>query len=215
MDTLKTITNMISSIDPGRNPRSTFADYTELLALAFANIPPRRDLDERYKAILKRYQPKQRELFPEITGQLVVYLSQLDKIQDVFGPLYMQLSAGNSKLGQFFTPTHVSRLLAGLTISPEDCYQAVKRQGYIILHEPSCGGGSTILAACQQLRELGYNPQTQVLVKASDLDISCVHMAFAQLGLWGIPAVVKHQNALTGETFADYKTPFITRLERR
>lgn len=114
-----------------------------------------------------------------------------------------------------FTEVEMERLRAGLTISPEDCYQAVKRQGYIVLHEPSCGGGSTILAACQQLRELGYNPQTQVLVKASDLDISCVHMAFAQLGLWGIPAVVKHQNALTGETFADYKTPFITRLERR
>lgn len=76
----------------------------------------------------------------------------------------------------------------------------------------ACGGGSTVLAACQRIREFGYNPQTQVLVKAEDLDISCVHMTFAQLGLWGIPAIVKHGNTLTGEIFQTYVTPFICNL---
>lgn len=214
MDQLKDIAEMIRSIDPGRNPRNVFTDFVELLALAFANIPPKKELDERYQAIIKTYQPEQQEKFPEAVALLVMYLDHLNKIQDVFGELYMQMSAGNSYLGQFFTPGHVSSLLADLTLDERDCAEVISKHRHITLIEPTCGGGSTILAACQRVREMGYNPQTQVLVEASDLDISCVYMTLAQLGLWGIPAVVKHQNALTQETFSVYRTPFLFNLRR-
>lgn len=214
MEDLKNIAELVTSIDPGRNPLGVFADYVEILALAFANIPPKDELNERYKAILGKYTAKQQKIFPEVTGRLIMYLTQRGKIHDVFGNLYMQISAGNSKLGQFFTPIHISGLMAALAINQKDCSDAIDHHGYLEIIEPSCGGGSTVLAACQRIREFGYNPQTQVLVRAEDLDISCVYMTFAQLGLWGIPAIVKHGNALTGEIFGTYVTPFICNLRR-
>lgn len=215
MEDLKNIADLITSIDPGRNPLGTFADYVEILALSFANIPPKNGLNDRYKAVMGKYTAKQQKIFPEVTGRIIMYLTQKGVIHDVFGNLYMQISAGNSNLGQFFTPGHISGLMAALAISQKDCVDAMEHHGYIEIIEPSCGGGSTVLAACQRIREFGHNPQTQVLVKAEDLDISCVHMTFAQLGLWGIPAIVKHGNTLTGEIFDTYVTPFICNLRKR
>ena len=39
------------------------------------------------------------------------------------------------------------------------------------------------------------------------IDIRCVHMTYLQLSLAGVPAIVKHTNSLTRETWDIWKTP--------
>lgn len=85
MEDLKNIADLITSIDPGRNPLGTFADYVEILALSFANIPPKNGLNGRYKAVMGKYTAKQQKIFPEVTGRIIMYLTQKGVIHDVFG----------------------------------------------------------------------------------------------------------------------------------
>lgn len=40
-----------------------------------------------------------------------------------------------------------------------------------------------------------------------DIDIKCVYMAYIQLSLYGIPAVVVHGNSLTVEEWSKWYTP--------
>ena len=49
--------------------------------------------------------------------------------------------------------------------------------------------------------------QTKMLAVATDIDLKCVHMAYIQLSLYGIPAVVIHGNTLTVEEWAYWFTP--------
>ncbi|MBI0446887.1 hypothetical protein [Deinococcus sp. DB0503] len=57
--------------------------------------------------------------------------------------------------------------------------------------------GALVLAAAQALEELGVS-RLHLQVVATDLNPFAVDMALANLGLAGIPAVVRHGNSLTG-----------------
>ena len=49
--------------------------------------------------------------------------------------------------------------------------------------------------------------EKKTLLVAQDIDIRCVWMAYIQLSLYGIPAVVIHGNTLTMETWSQWYTP--------
>lgn len=71
-----------------------------------------------------------------------------EPFDDVLGPLYMELaSRGRSALGQFFTPSHISSMMAEITIGdvPPDDNGSLYR-----VCDPACGSGVTLLAFAQQ-----------------------------------------------------------------
>lgn len=47
----------------------------------------------------------------------------------------------------------------------------------------------------------------QLVVTAVDVDLKCVHMAYLQFSLYGIPAVVIHGNTLSVEEWSRWYTP--------
>ena len=49
--------------------------------------------------------------------------------------------------------------------------------------------------------------QTKMRAVATDIDLKCVHMAYIQLSLYGIPAVIIHGNTLTVEEWSHWFTP--------
>ena len=53
----------------------------------------------------------------------------------------------------------------------------------------------------------GVNYAYNCFMDAGDVDIRCVHMAYIQLSLAGVPAIIKHQNALSRELWSVWKTP--------
>ncbi len=74
--------------------------------------------------------------------------------------------------------------------------------------EPTCGSGGMILAALDVLwNTYGFNYSENVFICCGDIDKRCVYMAYLQLSLAGVPAVVKHQNALTLDTWDEMYTP--------
>ena len=73
--------------------------------------------------------------------------------------------------------------------------------------DPCCGSGVMSLAALDVLQRKSVNYVRNVFIECSDIDIRCVHMAYLQLSLAGVPAIIKHQNTLTMETWDVWKTP--------
>lgn len=68
-----------------------------------------------------------------------------------------------------------------------------------------CGG--MVLALVENLHKNGFNYSRNLFVECGDIDSRCVHMAYLQLGLSGVPAVIYHRNALSMETWDVWHTP--------
>jgi type I restriction-modification system DNA methylase subunit len=113
----------------------------------------------------------------------------------------MEIDAGNARTGQFFTPYALSRTIAELTISDDIITNAVNEYGFFTLQEPAIGSGGMVIAAAETCKERGHNYQQCMCATGIDVDSRCVHMAYIQLSLLGIPAVIVHGNTLTLETF--------------
>ena len=76
------------------------------------------------------------------------------------------------------------------------------------INDPACGAGGMLVAALETLdRDYHFNYAYNCFMLGEDIDIRCVHMAYLQLSLAGVPAIVKHTNSLTRETWDVWKTP--------
>ena len=64
-----------------------------------------------------------------------------------------------------------------------------------------------VLAAAGQLMSSGINCFEQLVALAVDIEIRAVHMAYIQLSLYGIPAVVIHGNTITCQEYNRWYTP--------
>ena len=113
------------------------------------------------------------------------------EMTDVLGQIYMESGMGSKSSGQFFTPYHLSKLCAELSmIKPNE-------NGKYYINEPSCGGGGMIIAVASVLKERGVNYQKDMKVVAQDLDWKGVYMCHLQLSLLGIKAICVQGNTLT------------------
>ncbi len=82
-----------------------------------------------------------------------------------------------------------------------------ERDEIITINDPCCGGGGLLIAALDVLRDNKFNYARNCFMDAGDIDIRCVHMTYLQLSLAGVPAIVRHQNALTRELWSVWYTP--------
>lgn len=191
------------------------ADLFECGAIAISNqcdFRKSKKREERYKQIMDTYDLEGRKAFADVFGKIFALLSSMSlrhgKLDDYLGELYMMSNTSSSKHGQFFTPYNVSNSCAELCISG-DIVEGKKRTGEILtLCESSCGSGGMLLAVLNILwNRYDFNYAMQCFIGASDIDKRCVHMCYLQLSLAGVPAIIKHQDALTLECWDVWKTP--------
>lgn len=80
-------------------------------------------------------------------------------------------------------------------------------RGFIRASEPACGSGGMVLALAKHMKEnLGINFQQHLHVIATDIDSRCVHMAYLQMSLLFIPAIVVHGDTLRLQEFDHWHT---------
>ena len=209
-----TVKDIVKQIDDA----SVFHDKDRFLsdlfccgALAISNLADftqYTEREEQYKQIMKNYSEKERVAMVDIFGKIFGLLSSVvyddGAFSDYLGEIFMQCNMGNKHAGQFFTPYHVSKMCAKIAIGTPN-----KADGKILtLCEPCCGSGGMVLAAMDVLKnDFGINYARDCFVDCSDIDLRCVHMAYLQLSLAGVPAIVKHQDTLTGKLYSVWKTP--------
>ena len=212
---LKEISKLIEGFNYKFDRYQILTDIFEMAAIGLSNQVDYRpkewaSREERYKQLMQRYNPEDRQVLLKIFGKLFDLLTGMEEngFDDYLGKLYMMSGTSNDKTGQFFTPFSVSQLCANLSLSKEKVEEHIENGEIITINEPSCGSGGLLIAALDVfLHKYDFNCATNVLIDCGDLDKRCVHMCYLQLSLAGVPAVVRHMNTLTLEQFDEWHTP--------
>ena len=188
-------------------------DIFECGALAISNLVDKRQYEERenrYLEIIRKYQKSEQQAICEIFGKIFALLSSVTEeggvFDDYLGTIFNHCKMANSRNGQVFTPYHISHFMAKASIG--NPAEIIKDDGILTIGDPCCGSGAMSLGALDVLKnDFNFNYAHNCFIECSDIDIRCVHMAYLQLSLAGVPAIIKHQNTLTLETWSVWKTP--------
>jgi hypothetical protein len=137
------------------------------------------------------------DLFTKLLAGLVVSMEETrDEVKDVLGDLFVgAVSYGEG--GQYFTPEHLCRLMARLTINEDASEQSEKRR---TVCDPCCGSGRLLLAAAEIDRHWEFVGQ--------DIDLRCVRMTAINLALRNLYGYVIWGNTLANEQRLIYRTGF-------
>lgn len=180
-----------------------------MFAIEIANAVDTEHRDERnksYAAIARKYKPQELSRFADLFAELVNNLER-NPFQDFLGSMYMELGLGNDHAGQFFTPYHLCRMMAEISLQPYEIRQKLSDKGWIAINDPACGAGATLIAAAQVLHERGINYQQTALFIGQDLDQTVALMCYIQLSLIGCAGYVHIANTLTEPLTGDVLIP--------
>lgn len=195
------IVKTIKDISGKYSPYQIFSDWCKCYALAIQNSCVLqhgslwKEREDMFIATFSRYDEKEQDAFRYMSNLFPEAMEY--EITDLLGEIYMESGAGNSATGQFFTPFHVSKMLARLNQE-----EYLHTEGVIHLYEPSVGAGGMIIATAKVLKEIGINYQMRLKVVAQDLDWLAVYMTYIQISLLGINGIVVQGNTLS-EPFSD------------
>lgn len=198
----KQFSNAIESIHSGsKGILESFSEFCLISRLSFQQVL-RFDREREEKIIQMQGASKNPKGYAEALSVLANALQH--KTGDFLGAWAEHSGVLYGKRGQFFTPYHVSQLMAKIIIGKPQ-----KRGRPLSINEPACGAGSMVIAAFETLRELGYGPRDFYVI-AQDIDALCVNMAYIQCTLLGIPAIVRHGDTLLNQIYCEYPTlPFV------
>ena len=209
----KHILKQIGRMSGKFNTYTLFNDWITMLGLSIANACTAihgkvyNEREEWYKSIMNKYTKEEFDAFAEMTAYLVESLEE--EMTDVLGGVFMLSGAGNDRLGQFFTPFHLSELNAKIALDKMDLTEEKLK-----INEPSSGGGGMIIAVAKVLREMGIDYQKKMEVVAQDLDWNGVFMSYVQFSLLGIDAIVVQGDTLIEPYVKGYPEGRILRTPR-
>lgn len=207
-DKLNELNKLIEKLTYKQNKWSVLTDLFEISAIVISNkfdLVRFNEREKRYLDIVKKYDADEMQVMCEAFAKIYVLLTGMidHGFDDYLGRLYMMSGTSSDKAGQFFTPYSVSQMCAQVTLDKE----RLKMDEIIAMHEPTCGSGGMIIAVVEELHKRGFNYANNLFVECGDIDARCVHMAYLQLGLAGVPAVIYHRNSITLETWDVWHTP--------
>lgn len=193
-DRIKEMGMIISemAIKSGYSTYQVFADWVQCTAISIQNsscLLKDSIWEEREKRYLEIYNRYKENRFPELTAILSEELE--DDMSDVLGHLFMSSGMGSSVTGQFFTSFHLSYLTASMIDMEE-----VKNKPTVMMNEPSIGGGGMVIAIARVMHEHGIDYQKKLRVIGQDLDHNVLYMAYVQLSLLGIDAILVQGDTL-------------------
>lgn len=210
------IVKLIDKLNIKWDKHTFLCDLFEISAIAISNqsdvfhdkLWEKRE--QQYIDIMNKYSKEDRLIIADIFHRLFDLLAGMAEngFDDYLGRLYMASGTSNNYTGQFFTPFDVSVLSAEIAVDETKVKRCMEKGEILTIMEPTCGSGGMVLATLDVLWNAhGFNYVENAFVCCGDIDKRCVHMAYLQLSLAGVPAVIKHQNALTLETWDEWHTP--------
>lgn len=212
-DSCKELVKSLRSISYSRSIYEVFQDWLAVSSIAISNAvdwKQQKRREEVYMEIIQKYTKHEQEKLAEAFAQLVLALQHEQSIHgptDILGQVFHALELHSKYKGQFFTPPHVCELMGMISLDGDNLAQIIEKKGYITVCEPCIGSGGMVLGAAKAMANRKLNYQTQMLVTGTDIDMKCVQMAYLQLSLLGIPAVIIHGNSLTDEEWSRWYTP--------
>lgn len=202
---------MNASIRHDKN--KVFSDWLEVMSLSLKQVNNRlygkidEDIEKEFENIKKQYEKNE---WKEIeTLYPIMVLAFEYKLGDFLGEIFMEAGLGDKNgKGQCFTPYTLSHLMSQITFTKEEIQKSIDEKGYIGISDCCCGGGCLLVSAFETVRDLGFNPNTQMLVICGDLDRRCAEMTYLTLSCLGVPAIVSQHDALKVEEYDRFETLF-------
>ena len=200
------ITKKILRIGDSQGVDRAFTTFIELMATALAKDADSVNGNERRN----RYQEINDGLSADIRKEYLelcelvkqTFAENADEPRDILGEVFHELNLQNEWNGQFFTPNDVARLMAML-VNPTSFDE---ENGIASIEEPTCGSGTMVIAAAWVMKVNCKDYSKKLLAIAQDIDIRCVWMAYIQLSLYNIPAVIRHGDSLADKVWATWYT---------
>lgn len=182
------------------------------LSISIGSSPVRRKERQKELAEIRaRYKPAEWAMMAELIdtlGEQAARCFEARHYEDILGQLYEELELSNEWNGQFFTPQIIADMMGQMVLGEANkINQSIADKGYSTVGEPAVGSGVMMLGLANAFLHIKCVPQVQMVATCVDVDIRCIHMAYVQLSLYGIPAVLIHGNSLTVEEWSRWYTP--------
>lgn len=207
----KKLIEAIRTLAQSQGLNTVFTTFLELTANSIAAQMDPENAEERearYQEIASGMTPETLDAYARMLALLwLTVLEYANDPCDILGDIYHELRLNNEWNGQFFTPDHICRMMAEMINPVTD---TTDRNAPITINEPTCGSGTMVIGAVWAMKRKNFDFQRKSFFVAQDIDIRCVWMAYIQLSLYGIPAVVIHGNTLTMEEWSRWYTPYAT-----
>lgn len=165
-----------------------WSDFATMTAIGIANaVEYNAHREEVYLRTIRKYTPEEQAMLAEITGCYFA-LVDADPWRDHLGDMYMRADLGIAQAGQFFTPYHLSRLMAGMQV--DTAVARIEAEGWISASDPACGAGATLIALADALYQQGVNYQQTVFFAVQDINATTALMCYIQLSMLGCAGYV-------------------------
>jgi len=211
MDYSREFCTLVNNLQRKYGKWQIWNDFLLLSATSLVNSFPSEKRDSREEAYLqtiRRYTKEEQETFITLFSYVVLALEENPK-QDFLGTLYHRLNLQQEQKGQFFTPYHISELMAELNFN-ETAKTPIENRGYLTVNDPTCGSGAMLIAFSNVCLQHHINHQQKVLFFAQDIDWTAAMMCYIQLSLLGCNAFVIIGDSLLHPGFHPDNDVFIT-----
>lgn len=195
----------LTSVDQSKRTYEVFQDFVFFSAACLRNSVGAidksfmdMDVENEYITRMKKYELlKSRQAFTKLLALLVEMHTAKGLPFDVLGAIYMELEIANQHLGQYYTPSSVSDVMANMTL--QNFQNVVEQQGFLTLSDPASGSGATLLSCVKLFIENNYKVENTLYIEATDIDRHAALMCYVQLTLWAVPCKIFVGNSLTME----------------
>lgn len=197
---------------------NVFEDWLKVSSISISNAVDwnqQAEREEQYLETINKYTPEEQKILTKTFAELVMALQKEAETGgpcDLLGKVFHSLELHNKYHGQFFTPFHICEFMGEVALGDggeagSTAKDALTKKGYLSVCEPCVGSGGMVLGFAKAMHNNKMNYCNQMVAYCCDIDIKCVHMAYLQLSLYGIPAVIIHGNSLTNEEWSRWYTP--------
>lgn len=206
---LKNFTKLYNELSIIYGGVNVFIDFVKMCAISIYNsFAKSQEMEQQYLKTINSYRKEHQQIFPKMFGELIMMYEESEDITDILGPFYEREHLGNNRLGQFFTPTHISDFMSEISLEDEQTLKnIINKRGFISMAENACGAGGIILSLAKSLHKRNINYQQDLLVEATDISDVCAYMTYIQLSLYGIPATVYCGDTLSQNFRFKLETP--------
>jgi len=192
--------NLLDKIRPSKHRFEVFNDWLILASSALYSWKKDKNVEDEYMGIIKHYSADEQS---QLNQLLVLTVEALEeKRHDFLGEVFTIGDLTNDRNGQFFTPFNVSLFMANVIIGGTK----PKNKRVIKFNDPCCGAGGLLIAGAIAFEENKINYQKDVPFIGTDIDHRCARMAFIQLSLIAVPAIIICGNTITEEYFWQRET---------
>ena len=205
----------LKGLSQSRSAHQVFSDWLEIAAISMHQLPYHsgdlaRDntferLEQSYMRSIKPYGREELIVFSEMLTIVISSLGSGMGYSDFLGEIAGEAELLNKGGGQFFTPYHLCRAIAKMTLG--DVYQSVREKGIITVCEPAVGSGSLVIASAEEIDMQAIDPRAHVQFDCTDISRDAFNMAYIQLSALGLQSVVRHGNTLSNEYWEHRPTP--------